>query len=464
VNSGLGLLGGGTTGDVTLHVQFGGDGLLNATARADHEHAAGSTNVAIGPGALPTGAGTSNTAVGDAALSAQTSGFGNTALGAGALRQSTTSIQNTALGSAALSATTSGSDNTAVGEEALSLNTTGSDNTAVGENALELNVTGSMNTALGTGADVGASDLTNATAIGALARVDRDNALVLGAVQGVNGAVLGTDVAIGTTSPIQARLHVLSTSTDAVARLERISASDSGSTITSLRARGTLAARAAVLDGDNLLSLVARGHTGALFNGGAFLFAEASENFTPTAGGARWRFLTTANGTQTTAERFRIEHDGRIGVGTTDPQALLHVAGTLRVDSLGTAGATTLCRNASNQIATCSSSLRYKDEVEPFSEGLSLLGRLSPISFTWKDGGARDVGFGAEDVAAVDPRLAVFDDAGRVEGVKYDRLTTVLVNAVKEQQALIERQQEALRQLTERVQALEAERNQAPRR
>lgn len=132
-----------------------------------------------------------------------------------------------------------------------------------------------------------------------------------------------------------------------------------------------------------------------------------------------------------------IDHDGDVGINTTTPASTLHVNGTVRVDTLGAAGATTLCRNAGNQIASCSSSLRYKDQVEPFTSGLGLLQRLRPISFTWKDGGMRDMGFGAEDVAAVDPRLAVFDEEGTVEGVKYDRLTTVLVNAVKELQAIV---------------------------
>ena len=51
-----------------------------------------------------------------------------------------------------------------------------------------------------------------------------------------------------------------------------------------------------------------------------------------------------------------------------------------------------------------------------------------------------DLGLGAEDVAAVEPLLAVYDKDGRVEGVKYDRIGVVLLNAVKEQQVQIETQ------------------------
>ncbi len=108
---------------------------------------------------------------------------------------------------------------------------------------------------------------------------------------------------------------------------------------------------------------------------------------------------------------------------------------------LGSAGSTTLCRNASNQISTCSSSLRYKTNIGGFSYGLSLVNQFKPITFDWKDGGMHDLGLGAEDVAAIEPLLVNYNDKGQVEGVKYDRIGVVLINAVKEQQAQIESQQ-----------------------
>ena len=47
---------------------------------------------------------------------------------------------------------------------------------------------------------------------------------------------------------------------------------------------------------------------------------------------------------------------------------------------------------------------------------------------------------------AVEPLLVTYNEKGDVEGVKYDRLSAVLVNAVKEQQAQIEAQQSQLEQ------------------
>jgi hypothetical protein len=64
--------------------------------------------------------------------------------------------------------------------------------------------------------------------------------------------------------------------------------------------------------------------------------------------------------------------------------------------------------------------------------------RLRPITFDWIEGGMHDLGFGAEEVAAVEPLLARYDKDGTVHGVKYDRVGAVLVNAVNEQQTEID--------------------------
>ncbi len=66
----------------------------------------------------------------------------------------------------------------------------------------------------------------------------------------------------------------------------------------------------------------------------------------------------------------------------------------------------------------------------------------------------RDVGFGAEDVEKVDPLLVTYNK-GQVEGVKYDRISVVLVNAVREQQDQIEKQQQ---QITRQQTQLEQQR------
>lgn len=95
-------------------------------------------------------------------------------------------------------------------------------------------------------------------------------------------------------------------------------------------------------------------------------------------------------------------------------------------------------RNVNLQISTCSSSLRYKTNPALFTSGLNLVNQVQPITFDWKTGGMRDLGLGAEDAAAVEPLLVTYNEKGKVEGVKYDRVAVVLVNAVKEQQTQIQ--------------------------
>jgi hypothetical protein len=52
---------------------------------------------------------------------------------------------------------------------------------------------------------------------------------------------------------------------------------------------------------------------------------------------------------------------------------------------------------------------------------------------------------------AVEPLLVTRNELGQVEGVKYDRLNVVLVNAIKERQARIERLEARLKQVRRAV-------------
>jgi hypothetical protein len=104
----------------------------------------------------------------------------------------------------------------------------------------------------------------------------------------------------------------------------------------------------------------------------------------------------------------------------------------------------------SGVLSVCSSSIRYKTNVENFTRGLDLITKLRPVSYDWKSTGKRDVGFIAEEVNQVEPLLNDYSSNGVIEGVKYAQITTALVNAVKEQQEQLQRQQaqiEALKAL-----------------
>jgi hypothetical protein len=119
-------------------------------------------------------------------------------------------------------------------------------------------------------------------------------------------------------------------------------------------------------------------------------------------------------------------------------------------------GVEPLCRTLSNFITRCqASSLRYKTNIEPYLGGLDVIERLHPIAFTRIFNGARDIGLAAEAVERVEPRLTYPNDEGKVEGIRYELLTTVLINAVKEQQQVLEQQQEAIAELKAAVAKLQ---------
>jgi hypothetical protein len=240
---------------------------------------------------------------------------------------------------------------------------------------------------------------------------------VIGSISGVNNATATTDVGIGTANPI-GRLDVrgdvyvgLTGLTDSPAGSNRLFvANDLGDSNNSFRFEGRL----------NDLNIVARSGGGS-------------------AVGTRILLKTAdASGGETT-------------------RLTINSAGNVSVHTLGSAGATPICRNASLQLSTCSSSLRYKTNISTFNGSIDLVNRLKPITFDWKDGGMHDLGLGAEDVAAVEPMLLTYNEAGQVEGVKYDRISVVLINAVKEQQQQIQSQQKQIFRLAQTVDRQSAE-------
>jgi len=130
-------------------LQVNSDALINGIT-VGRGLASVSTNTAVGNGALQANTtGINNTAVGKDALDSNTTGSSNTATGVTALRDNTTGTNNTATGVNALRDNTTGTNNTATGVNALLENTTGESNTANGVSALANNTTGDDNTAVG---------------------------------------------------------------------------------------------------------------------------------------------------------------------------------------------------------------------------------------------------------------------------------------------------------------------------
>ena len=140
-----------------------------------------STNTALGAAALSKNtSGINNTATGISSLQNNTSGQYNTANGASALSSNIDGSYNTSIGARSLVVNTGGSGNVAIGQATMYSNLTGNNNTAIGVNALNANTIGSQNTAIGYEADVASNNLSNATAIGNGAKVSASNTIQLG--------------------------------------------------------------------------------------------------------------------------------------------------------------------------------------------------------------------------------------------------------------------------------------------
>jgi len=326
----------------------------------------------------------------------------NSFVGSGA-GYNTMGNSNSFVGASAGFANTTGGLNSFFGYAAGERNTMGGDNLFIGAIAGFDNTTGGKNTIIGKSANVASGNLFNATAIGSYSLVSQSNSLILGSINGINGAFADTNVGIGTTSPTN-RLSVVGTADfsgnvgigtgPTTFKLHVNDASNTGIRVQTNIAGGTVAS----------------------FGGAGAFRVDA-----PGIGGGRLVIL----------------ENGNVGIGNPNPADRLNVNGNISM-FLGSGGTTQLCQNAAFQIATCGSSIRYKQNINPFNPGLSLINRLRPITFDWKEGGMHDLGLGAEDVAAIEPLLVTYNAKGEIEGVKYDRVGVVLVNAVKEQQTQIE--------------------------
>jgi len=150
--------------------------------------------------------------------------------------------------------------------------------------------------------------------------------------------------------------------------------------------------------------------------------------------------------TNTGSPRISIDSNGFAAIGSTPTAAArlfvngdLRASGSVFVGNLVGGGSVSVCMGGlGGFLGQCSSSVRYKSNIRKFSPGLDIIRHLRPVSFNWRSDNAPDMGLVAEDVAKVEPLLVTHNEKGEVEGVKYDRVGVVLVNAVNEQQAEIE--------------------------
>lgn len=407
----------------------------------------GTTNTSLGLAALnPASTGVDNTAIGSGSLDVNTTGFDNVGVGYNTLTSNTGGDHNTAVGVAALVSNANGDYNTAIGRSAL-FDNTASNNTAIGYNALNNVSTGTNNTAVGanafTGFNSGSNNTSigaetsslstlyeNATAIGYKATVGNSNVMVLGSINGVNGATSSVNVGIGTTSP-QTALEIVD-----------------ASVITSSTVEGNLNVVSNDPQAIDLGGSISLGGTnndaGTIYR--TFGTIEGRKANSTTANNLGYLVFKTNSGVL--GERMRITSSGDVGIGTDTPGGQFEL-------SLNEG------RKPGTNTWTVTSDARLKTVNGDFTMGLAEIKQLRPIRYHYKNAGGRTFdpkvletefsGFLAQEVRQIFPNCVSTDADGYLSLDVHDILIAS-VNALKEldgKNAQLQSENEALKKKLE---------------
>ncbi|UYZ59483.1 tail fiber domain-containing protein [Hymenobacter latericus] len=287
-------------------------------------------------------------------------------------------------------ADTTGSGNTFVGTHSGRSNTSGLDNTFVGGASGTANTTGISNTFCGRNSGkantTGSSNTFTGSACGQ-ANTDGKNNTFAGANSGIKNTSSNDNTYLGAASGIES-----------TGEHNTFVGAASGASNTSGSKNIALGFWAGPSEGN-------------LQNAGAIGFrAKVSQSNSLVLGGTG-------------------PHAVRVGIGTPAPQATLHVIGDV------------LASGAITQL----SDAQFKTDVQPLQNALGKVLALQGVRFRWraKEFPAQrfatdpQVGLVAQEVAEHYPELVCTDARGH-QSLDYGRLTAVLVEAMKEQQAQIE--------------------------
>jgi len=408
---------------------------------ADAEAACTETNTCLGEGALPENSGINNSAFGAYTLNNTAASNYNTAVGADALSsfnhidEADSSAQNTAVGGRALLGNLGGNSNSAFGFDALSgafsegegYFQRGSFNTASGVNALEGNSSGNYNTASGAyalqGADTGPDGVyqtgSSNTASGAYA---------------LNGNRYGKENTANGAYALRGGL-ALSWSEDRNTPLQ------DGNYNTATGSRALLN------NGEGSFNTAI----------GASSLRRNSTGIRNTAIGYRSGFSVTGNDNITIGggNEGHTAENGVIRIGIASNQKKAFVAG-IRGVTTGNTNATAVFIDGNGQLGTIKSSRTVKEDIQPLGDLSERLYSLRPVTFRYKqpyEDGSKPVQIGlvAEDVAEVFPELVVYGEKGKPETVSYHLLSTLLVNELQKQRAVVTDQEVRIADLERKV-------------
>ncbi|OHB13696.1 MAG: hypothetical protein A3G05_02080 [Candidatus Zambryskibacteria bacterium RIFCSPLOWO2_12_FULL_45_14] len=165
------------------------------------------------------------------------------------------------------------------------------------------------------------------------------------------------------------------------------------------------------------------------------------------AGGNLYFATTTVAGNATTTGATGLTitgSSGNVGVGTTSPWQALSVVGGVAFNGLTAAasGNVIVCINDTTKLlyqggsaTSCEpSSARYKNNINDSEAGLDELMQLRPITFHFNDDSndAEHVGFIAEEVFEIDPRLVQLNKDGLPDALRLGEFLPVIVKSIQE--------------------------------
>jgi hypothetical protein len=140
---------------------------------------------------------------------------------------------------------------------------------------------------------------------------------------------------------------------------------------------------------------------------------------------------------------------GTIRIGTAGAQTRAFIAGISGVNE-GSPTAVFI-NTTTGQLGTTapSSSRRFKKEIKAMDQTSEAILGLKPVTFHYKSdpSGTAQFGLIAEEVAEVNPDLAVRDAEGDIYTVRYDAVNAMLLNEFLKEHRKVEQQEETIAQL-----------------
>jgi trimeric autotransporter adhesin len=116
--------------------------------------------------------------------------------------------------------------------------------------------------------------------------------------------------------------------------------------------------------------------------------------------------------------------------------------------------------NSNGRLGTTTSSLRFKEQVRDMGDSTSALMKLRPVTFLYKAeyaDGEHTLQYGliAEEVAKVYPELVAYDKDGQAYSVRYQYITTMLLNEVQKQYHRAQSEAEVIKAQERKIDELE---------